>query len=486
MNKLQELTKEQKQKMHKVRDYWIDKVWSGKTRISKKAAKELIQFCYKTAGIVEPKQYIWLSSPIACHLAKAYYEELLRHIGKEDSVGASVWASVGDSLGVSVRDSVWASVVASVGASVRDSVWASVEASVEASVRDSVVASVVASVGDSLGDSLGASVWASVVASVGDSVGDSVRASVWDSVVASVGASVRDSVWDSVWDGVWDNVGASVVDSLVASVRDSVGASLVASLGASVWEQGYRGSAHDYSWVAFYSYFVNELKYIENDNFKQYSNLIDKANMFYWLPYENVVFISDFPSEIYGTDVGGIKILHNEEDSPAIKFADDWELYFLKGINLDKSLYTKIINKDFTFEEAMNIENIEHRRLALEYLDPDKLLKGANAKLIHKGIEKQVDILRTDWEKVKMTGNNYYSDSFFKHTKSEKVTIQNILYEVKLDDWENTYKALRYTDPSTGRVYLSWIEGDATDADEAMATRHHSTKEDYIKLTKQA
>ena len=93
------------------------------------------------------------------------------------------WASVGDSVGASVRDSVWDSVGDSVGASV----WASVGAS----VRDSVWASV--------GDSVRASVWASVGDSVRDSVRASVRASVWASVGDSVRASVRASVWASVW-----------------------------------------------------------------------------------------------------------------------------------------------------------------------------------------------------------------------------------------------------------------------------------------------
>uniref|UniRef100_A0A6M3LN66 Uncharacterized protein n=1 Tax=viral metagenome TaxID=1070528 RepID=A0A6M3LN66_9ZZZZ len=55
------------------------------------------------------------------------------------------------------------------------------------SVGDSVWASVGASVGDSVWASVGDSVWASVRDSVGDSVGDSVRASVR----ASVGDSVR-------------------------------------------------------------------------------------------------------------------------------------------------------------------------------------------------------------------------------------------------------------------------------------------------------
>ncbi len=89
-----------------------------------------------------------------------------------------------------------------------------------------------ASVGDSVGDS--------VRASVGDSVGDSVRASVWD----SVGDSVRDSVWDSVRDSVWDSVRASVGDSVGDSVWDSVGDSVRASVWDSVWDSvwAYYGS----------------------------------------------------------------------------------------------------------------------------------------------------------------------------------------------------------------------------------------------------
>ncbi len=124
----------------------------------------------------------------------------------EDIVSLKRWASVGASVGDSVR--------ASVGDSVRASVWDSVRASVGDSVRDSV--------------------W------------DSVRASVWASVRDSVGDSVRDSVWASVGDSVWDSVGASVW----ASVRDSVGASVGAYIGSlfpeiKTWRY-YEGEEKDY------------------------------------------------------------------------------------------------------------------------------------------------------------------------------------------------------------------------------------------------
>jgi hypothetical protein len=74
---------------------------------------------------------------------------------KKDILLLKKWASVGASVWASVRDSV------------RDSVWASVRDSVRDSVGDSVRDSVGDSVGDSVRDSVGDSVWASVGAYTG-------------------------------------------------------------------------------------------------------------------------------------------------------------------------------------------------------------------------------------------------------------------------------------------------------------------------------
>ena len=100
-------------------------------------------------------------------------------VTKEDLKLLKKWASVGYSVGNSVRDSVGDSVEASVG----NSVWNSVGYS----VRDSVRASVGYSVGNSVRDS------------VGNSAEASVGNSVWNSVEASMGNSVWNSVWASVW-----------------------------------------------------------------------------------------------------------------------------------------------------------------------------------------------------------------------------------------------------------------------------------------------
>jgi len=75
--------------------------------------------------------------------------------------------------------------------------------------------SVGGSVWSSVGDSVGYSVWSSVK--------DSVRSSVWDSVWSSVGDSVGYSVWSSVKDSVWDSVGYSVGYSVENSVGAYIG-----------------------------------------------------------------------------------------------------------------------------------------------------------------------------------------------------------------------------------------------------------------------
>jgi len=74
------------------------------------------------------------------------------------------------------------------------------------------------SVGDSVRASIGASIGDSAWVFVGDSIGASIGDSVGDSVRASIGASVGDSAWVFVG----DSIGASAWASIWASVRDSI------------------------------------------------------------------------------------------------------------------------------------------------------------------------------------------------------------------------------------------------------------------------
>jgi hypothetical protein len=160
MEKLEKLTPEQEVIKLKIKNFWLDYIFSCKNSINKEQAKIGIDFIYNLANLKQP-QVIYVESPIGCQIANLYLKEYLK-----------------------LKPELLKDKITSVGASMRDSVGDSVEDSVEASVR--------------------ASVWASVRASVGDSVWDSVRASVGDSVEASVRASVEASVRASVEDNKFE------------------------------------------------------------------------------------------------------------------------------------------------------------------------------------------------------------------------------------------------------------------------------------------
>ncbi len=139
--KIEKLTTEQEKLLNVYRDKWLEIGLSTKPA-NKVLAEDALKRCYKVAGLKEPKQIIWTTSPLAGSILVGLLKDdkfiksilikaKINHTVKMDlgaSVGASVWASVWDS----VRDSVWDSV----GASVRDSVGASVWASVWDSVKN--------------------------------------------------------------------------------------------------------------------------------------------------------------------------------------------------------------------------------------------------------------------------------------------------------------------------------------------------------------
>jgi len=152
MSQISNLSPKQVARLSEYADKWKNIGLS--TELAERAmAEDGIRMAYRLAGLPEPKKIIWCSSPMAGAITKAILTD----------TGASVRASVWNSVRASLRDSVW----------------------------DSVMASVMASVGDSVGDSVWDSVGASVMASVGASVGDSV----WN--------SLRDSAKNAVWDACY-------------------------------------------------------------------------------------------------------------------------------------------------------------------------------------------------------------------------------------------------------------------------------------------
>ena len=99
--------------------------WYDPVRAEKVCREELPNWAKKLEG-VNLKEAFNPVNPLhlpTAELTEKHKEALKKWASVLDSVGASVWVSVRDSVVASVGDSVWVSVVASVRASVGDSVY---------------------------------------------------------------------------------------------------------------------------------------------------------------------------------------------------------------------------------------------------------------------------------------------------------------------------------------------------------------------------
>ena len=94
------------------------------------------------------------------------------------------------------------------------------------------------------------------------------------------------------------------------------------------------------------------------------------SNVSFIIPYKGIAFVSENPTEISWEE----QRLHNSK-TPAIKYnsggTDD--LYFLKGVRFEKEWHDKIVNDKLSPEEIFAIDNLEHRRIAYEYMDKAKM-----------------------------------------------------------------------------------------------------------------
>jgi len=275
-----------------------------------------------------------------------------------------------------------------------------------------------------------------VGASVRASVGASVRASVGASVRASVGASVRDSVWASVGDSVWASVGDSVRDSVGASVR----ASVWASVGASV---SWTSLCHDSDWASWYDYYKT-IKIVNNTKVNKYLGFL-KSGAFYIMFFEKKAFVMSCPKRVEQDDR---KRLHSTKGM-AIEWQDGTGEYRLHGVKFEKKWWDKIVNDKMYPEEIFTIDNLEHRRIAYEFMDKSKMKKLKDFKILDEQIDEkgnQMKIISFNVKGVEeplkyyqcicpSTGREYFigtNEEICKKAKETSFKLENVEW---VDEW---------------------------------------------------
>ena len=142
----------------------------------------------------------------------------------------------------------------------------------------------------------------------------------------------------------------------------------------------------------------------------------------------------------------------HSETHPAVRWKEGAEHWYLHGVKLEKELHQKIVSRTLPAKDALSLENMEHRMLAIKYMEPETMLRELKAELVHESAR----------------GNSLYliKDVFPSHNKAY---------------------FLKYSCPSTGRVYISGIDPEFAeqhkDADDSMAWKFRMDRKSYDLLT---
>lgn len=186
---------------------------------------------------------------------------------------------------------------------------------------------------------------------------------------ASVRASVGASVGASVWDSVGDSVGASVAWTCLSG---------------------------DAEFGAWYEYW-KKIKAIEpQEKAEKYVGYL-RSGAFFVFFFEKVAFVMCRPTIVKQNER---KQLHSTT-GPALAFKDGTEIYKLNGVQFEKEWWTKIVNDEMSPEEIFAIDNLEHRRIAYEFMDKTKMKSLKDYKILDEQVDEKGNQMKIISFKVK-------------------------------------------------------------------------------------
>lgn len=280
---------------------------------------------------------------------------------------------------------------------------------------------------------------------VKNSVKDFVRNSLnsLTNLYKSVKNSVHYSIWNPVKNSVQNPVDRSVSIDVYESVTLSVENSLSFRLGLI---DDSIGVAHWAGWLSFYDYF-SRIGIMNDENFNIFCDMI-RAGIWTSSYYKHRVLVCRLPTKVSKDEQGRL----HSTTGPAVQWRDGSGQYFLHGVNFwqnlnepmsEPDLWKNVVSKNLSFKEIVEISNIEQRYAALKLYGAEKLLQEAGAQRIDKSER----------------GNELYK-------------IENLI-------WGRILKLLKYKDPSTDRIYVSFVPYQYEKADEAMAWKFQLSEGEY-------
>jgi ribosomal protein L17 len=189
----------------------------------------------------------------------------------------------------------------------------------------------------------------------------------WDEQLESQLESQLDSQLDSQLRSQLDSQLYSQLDSQLESQKLEYYANWITTWG---WGNYY----------GFYDFILNELLPEKKKDFKLFSQFIELwPELHYYLPFKELVLISDFPKEI---NLNSEHQLHSF-DKPALLYRDTYSLYRSNGIEMKKE-YIETPKDKITKEMFLSEENADMRRELIKKIGMPRTIKILDPKVVDK------------------------------------------------------------------------------------------------------
>jgi hypothetical protein len=138
---------------------------------------------------------------------------------------------------------------------------------------------------------------------------------------------------------------------------------------------------HDAGWLGWYDFFQTEVGLEEEtDEIKPLIRTVKAVH--WWLPFENVCLCSERPVEMYlgETDAQGNRNLHRN-GGPAMKYADDFCIYSLNGVDVPQWLAETSIDK-LDPKKILALKNAEQRKEGIRKIGIERMREPLKVEVI--------------------------------------------------------------------------------------------------------
>ena len=147
---------------------------------------------------------------------------------------------------------------------------------------------------------------------------------------------------------------------------------------------------NDAYWLSFYDFCRLELGLKEET--EELVPLIESAeHLHWWLPYDNVCFISERPTRLIFDDNGNLHCT----DGPAMEYQDGFNGYYLAGLEMPDWIFTQP-KAEVNLKDVLAISNAEIRMQAMKFLGLDRFKEQLKVEVLDTWLDYELWVMEIE------------------------------------------------------------------------------------------